>query len=74
MLSYSQGPEVPLLNRTIGEQLESVAQRWPNGLAVVSCHQAKRLTWTQLIDAADRLAHGLAKLGVAQQDRVGLCA
>ncbi len=74
MLSHSQGPEVPLLNRTIGEQLESVAQRWPDGLAVVSRHQSKRLTWSQLLDAADRLAHGLAKLGVAPQDRIGLWA
>ena len=74
MLSHSQGPEVPLLNRTIGEQLESVAQRWPDGLAVVSRHQSKRLTWSQLLDAADRLGHGLAKLGVAPQDRIGLWA
>ena len=28
----------------------------------------------QLLDAADRLAHGLAKLGVAPQDRIGLWA
>ncbi len=63
-----------MLDRTIGEQLEHVARRWPDGLAVVSRHQSKRLTWSQLLDAADRLAHGLAKLGVEPQDRVGVWA
>ena len=74
MVSYSRGPEIPLLNRTIGEQLETNAQRWPDGLAVVSCHQSKRFTWSELLDAADRVAHGLAKLGVEPTDRVGLWA
>ena len=74
MLSYSRGPEIPLLDRTIGEQLEANATRWPDQLAVVSRHQSKRLTWSQLLDAADRIAHGLAKLGVEPADRVGLWA
>ncbi len=41
---------------------------------MVSCHQRKRLTWSQLLDAADRVAHGLAKLGVEPTDRVGVWA
>jgi len=41
---------------------------------VVSCHQRKRLTWAQLLDAADRLAHGLARLGIGPTDRVGVWA
>jgi fatty-acyl-CoA synthase len=74
LLSYSKGPEIPLLDRTIGEQLGINANCWPNGLAVISCHQAKRLTWWQLLDAADRVAHGLAKLGIEPMDRVGVWA
>ena len=74
MLSYSKGSDIPLLNRTIGEQLESNAERFPQGLAVASRHQSKRLTWPELLDAADRVAHGLAKLGVEPTDRVGLWA
>jgi len=54
--------------------LELNAKRWPYELAVVSCHQRKRLTWSQLLDAADRVAHGLAKLGIQPADRVGLWA
>ena len=41
---------------------------------MASCHQRKRLTWSQLLDAADRAAHGLAKLGIEPADRVGLWA
>ena len=74
MLSYSKGPDIPLLNRTIGEQLQANANRWPDELAVVSCHQSKRITWSQLLDAADRVAHGLANLGIEPGDRVGLWA
>ena len=74
MLSYSQGPIIPLLNRTIGEQLEHAARRVPDHLAVVSCHQQHRLSWSELLDAADRVAHGLQKLGVEPADRVGLWA
>ncbi len=74
MLSYSRGPEVALLDRTIGEQLEANANRCPDQLAVVSRHQSKRLTWSQLLDAADRIAHGLSKLGVEPADRVGCWA
>ena len=74
MLSYAQGTAVPLLDRTIGEQLEAVARRWPEGIAVASRHQSRRLTWLELLEAADRVAHGLARLGVEPQDRVGLWA
>jgi len=74
LLSYTRGPEIPLLDRTIGEQLAANANRWPDQLAIVSRHQSKRLTWSQLLNAADRIAHGLAKLGVEPADRVGLWA
>jgi fatty-acyl-CoA synthase len=74
VLSYSKGPDVPLLNRTIGEQLEINAKRFPHGLAVASRHQSKQLAWPELLDAADRVAHGLAKLGIEPADRVGLWA
>jgi len=74
MLSYSKGPDAPLLTRTTGQQLEHTAQRWPDSLAVVSRHQSKRFTWAQLLDASDRVAHGLAKRGVEPKDRVGVWA
>lgn len=72
MLSYSRGPDCPLLETTIGELLHKTAERVGSHLAVVSCHQARRLTWTELDDMADRVARGLWSLGIRQGDRVGL--
>ncbi|MBV8552511.1 MAG: AMP-binding protein [Acidobacteriaceae bacterium] len=74
MLSYSRGPELPLLDRTTSEQLEYVANRWPDRLAVVSAHQNKRLTWRELQASAASLAAGLSELGVSRGDRVGVWA
>ncbi len=72
MLSYSRGPDYPLLGITIGEQLRRTANRVGDSLAVASCHQSRRLTWAQLDDIADRLARGLWSLGIRKADRVGL--
>lgn len=74
MLSYGRGEDIPLLDRTTGEQLEYVASRWPDGPALISCHQNRRLTWGELLELADRVAGGLSELGVRRQDRVGVWA
>lgn len=74
MLSYSRGPEIPLLDRTTWQQLEFVANRWPKDPALISVHQNRRLTWGELLEAADRVAAGLAERGVSPQDRVGVWA
>jgi fatty-acyl-CoA synthase len=72
LLSYSKGPDYPLLEITIGEQLRRTADRVGDSLAVVSCHQSRRLTWAQLDAMADRVARGLSSLGIRKTDRVGL--
>jgi fatty-acyl-CoA synthase len=71
-LSYTRGPDRPLLALTIGDLLDRTASRYPDRLAVASLHQDKRLTWSQLSLAADRVARGLWALGLRQGDRVGL--
>ena len=72
LLSYSRGPDYPLLEITIGEQLRNTADLFGDSLAVASCHQSCRLTWAELDDVADRLARGLWSLGIRKSDRVGL--
>jgi fatty-acyl-CoA synthase len=72
MLSYARGEARPLLELTIGDLLKRTAERYPERLAVVSRHQAKRMTWTELSEAADRVARGLWSLGIRHGDRVGL--
>ncbi len=71
-LSSTRGPDRPLLELTIGALLDRTASRFPDGLAVVSRHQSKRMTWAELSTAADRVARGLWSLGVRHGDRVGL--
>ncbi len=72
MLSYSRGPDVPLLEKTIGLVLDDAVERWGDCVALVSCHQSKRYTWRELRDAADCVARGLWSLGIRPGDRVGL--
>jgi fatty-acyl-CoA synthase len=72
LLSYSRGPDYPLLEITIGEQLRRTAIRVGDSLAVVSCHQSRGLTWVQPDDVSDRLARGLWSLGIRKANRVGL--
>jgi fatty-acyl-CoA synthase len=72
MLSYSRGPDEELWELTIGEVLDRGVERWGDSLALVSCHQSKRYTWSELRDAADAVASGLAALGIRRGDRVGL--
>jgi len=71
-LSYARGPARPLLELTIGDLLHRTAERFPDRLAVASCHQGERLTWAELSDEADSVARGLWSLGIRRGDRVGL--
>jgi fatty-acyl-CoA synthase len=71
-VSYARGPSRPLLDLTIGQLLHRAADRYPDRLAVASCHQSKRLTWAELSAQADRVARGLWALGIRRGDRVGL--
>jgi fatty-acyl-CoA synthase len=71
-VSYARGPGRPLLDLTIGQLLDRTADRYPDRLAVASCHQSKQLTWAELSAEADRVARGLWALGIRRGDRVGL--
>jgi fatty-acyl-CoA synthase len=70
--SHARGPARPLLELTIGSLLTRTADRFPDRLAVASMHQGKRLTWSELSEAADRVARGLWSLGIRRGDRVGI--
>lgn len=72
MLSYSRGPDFPLLDITIGEQLRQTAERTGDSLAIIACHQSRRITWAELDEVTDRVARGLWSLGIRKGDRVGL--
>jgi fatty-acyl-CoA synthase len=72
MLSYSRGPSSPLLDETIDERFVQTARRFAERDALVSVHQNLRLTFQQLNDRVEQTARGLAGLGLAPGDRVGI--
>ncbi|WP_247263195.1 MULTISPECIES: non-ribosomal peptide synthetase [Pseudomonas] len=57
--------------QTIHGLFEAQVQRTPQALAVV--HGGKRLTYLELNEQANRLAHTLRKQGVRPDSRVGIC-
>ncbi|NAQ17969.1 syringopeptin non-ribosomal peptide synthetase SypC, partial [Pseudomonas syringae] len=57
--------------QTIHGLFEAQAERTPEALAVV--HGEQRLTYRELNEQANRLAHALRKQGVQPDSRVGIC-
>ena len=74
MESYSAGPEIPLLDKTIGEVLADSVRAHPEKEALVSRHQGIRLTYPDLAREVERTAAGLWGLGIRPGDRVGMWA
>ncbi|MEP6954722.1 MAG: AMP-binding protein [Solirubrobacteraceae bacterium] len=72
-LSYASGPSTtPLLGETIGSNLRRTAARYAEHDAVVSVHQAQRLSYAELDAVVDRVATGLMRAGIEHRDRVGI--
>ncbi|NML18573.1 AMP-binding protein [Azohydromonas caseinilytica] len=72
-LSQVQGPtDTPLSTATIAGLLADTARRWPERPAVVFREQGVRWTWAQFQAEVDRLAAGLAALGLQRGDRLGI--
>src|ERR687885_1305031 len=73
--SYSHGTyDLPLLGRTIGEDLEAVVARFGGRDAVISRHQDVRLSYAELDAAVNAVACGLLAAGIEKGDRVGIWA
>ena len=64
--------EVPLLEHTIGEQLDRSAARWGEREALVSAHQGVRLSYQALKERVDAYAAGMLALGLERGDRLGI--
>ncbi len=71
--SQAQGDKsVPLLEETIGANLDRTIARFGERQALVSCTQDLRFTYAQLGAATTELARGLLAAGVERGDRVGI--
>ncbi|MCK4436336.1 long-chain fatty acid--CoA ligase [bacterium] len=54
----------------LGDMLTESSQSYPESIALI--YGKKRLTYGQLNEEANRLAHGLIQLGIKKGDRVGI--
>jgi len=69
---FHRGGDQPLLGTTIPEHFAEIVQRFPDREAIVSIHQDRRLTYSDLAQQVDRVARGLLAQGFAKGDRVGV--
>ncbi|MCW3049416.1 MAG: AMP-binding protein [Solirubrobacterales bacterium] len=71
--SHAAGPtDVPLLEETIGANLERTVASFPDREALVACHQRLRYTYAELDAAVDEVARGLIAVGLERGDRLGI--
>jgi len=71
--SYARGAtDAPLIEQTIGDFFDAMAQRQPGREALVSRHEGLRYTYEELRDASRQLASALLRLGLAPGERVGI--
>ncbi|CAB3989761.1 AMP-binding [Paramuricea clavata] len=72
-LSYFYGlPAKPFLGSTIGQVVDSTAEKYPDREAYVFCESGRRATFAELKIKADKLATGFLALGLKKGDRVGI--
>ena len=71
--SYARGAtEPPLIEQTVGDFFDAMAERLPDREALVVLHQQRRYTYRQLQTEANRLASALLSLGLKPGDRIGI--
>src|SRR4051812_49324562 len=72
-LAVDHGPAaVPLLDETIGANLERTVARFGDRPALVSRHQRLRYSYAELDTEVDRVALALMAAGLRKGDRVGI--
>lgn len=75
VLSHVVGAtEPPLIETTIGDAFDRAVARDPDGLALISRHQAIRWSWAEFGARVDAVARALLARGLKPGDRVGIWA
>ena len=71
--SYASGISgLPLLGRTIGEDLACTVARVPNGEALVEVSTGRRWTYRELAGEVEAVARAMLAAGIGKGDRVGI--
>src|SRR4051794_26754596 len=74
-LSHTAGEtDVPLIEQTIGDNLDATADRFPDREALVDVEQGRRWTWAELRRDVDAAARGPLAAGVEKGGRGGVWA
>ena len=72
-IAYASGDTAtPLLQETIGQNLERMVSRFPDRDSLVSMHQGIRQSYGAFDESVNLLAMGLLRLGLEVGDRVGI--
>jgi fatty-acyl-CoA synthase len=75
MKSHDAGPtDTPILEETIGQNLERIVAADPDAEALVDVSSGRRWTYAELNDDVDLVARGLMALGIECGERVGIWA
>jgi fatty-acyl-CoA synthase len=72
MLSYTRGPELPLLDETLYSAFAATVARQPQADALIVPFQDLRLSFRALTLEVERVAGALLALGLAPGDRFGV--
>ena len=70
--SYDKGPDVPLIEATIGDFFDAIVSRYPERMALISRHQNIRWTYQQLQQKVNQLASAIIEIGLEIGDRIGI--
>ena len=70
--SYDKGPDVPLIEATIGDFFDAIVSKYPEREALVVCHQNIRWTYRELQQQVNQLASSMIEMGLEIGDRIGI--
>lgn len=71
-MSHDKGPEVPLIEATIGDFFDAIVEKYPDREALVVRHQGIRWTYKELQRQVNQLASAMIEMGLEVGDRVGI--
>lgn len=71
-MSQDKGPEVPLIEATIGDFFDAIVQKYPDREALVVRHQGIRWSYWELQQEVNQLASAMIEMGLEIGDRVGI--
>lgn len=70
--SYDKGPDVPLIEATIGDFFDAIVSKYPEREALVSRHQNIRWIYRELQEKVNQLASAMIEMGLEIGDRIGI--